>query len=133
MKRPLLSDCAVIRSQLIERLRDRFGEWSIRTPYSVLFGSAATGQMRPGSDLDIFVVRPARTKPESDTWRSQLDGLSRDCSLWTGNDCRILEYSATEVGRAVSSNDAVLQDIRAKGIRLVGTSDYLLQSTKMAA
>lgn len=130
---PAVIAIAQIQSQLIKRLRDRFGEWSIRTPYSALFGSAATGQMRPDSDIDILVVRPARIDPESDAWRSQLDGLSRDCSLWTGNDCRILEYSATEVVRAISINDAVIQDIRSKGIRLVGTSNYLLQSTKVAA
>jgi predicted nucleotidyltransferase len=130
---PAVIAIARIESQLIERLRDRFGKWSIRTPYSALFGSAATGQMRHDSDLDIFIVRPARTDPESDTWRSQFDQLSRDCSLWTGNDCRILEYSATEVVRAISSNDAVIQDIRSKGIRLVGASGYLFQSTKAAA
>jgi Nucleotidyltransferase domain len=130
---PAVIAIARIQSQLIERLRDRFGEWSIRTPYSALFGSAATGQMTPNSDLDIFVVRPTRTDPESETWRFQLDTLSRDCSLWTGNDCRILEYSATEVVRAISSNDAVIQDIRSKGIRLVGESSYLLRSTKVAA
>jgi Nucleotidyltransferase domain len=130
---PAVIAIAQIQSQLIERLRNRLGEWSIRTPYSALFGSSATGQMRPDSDLDIFVVRPARTDPESDTWRSQLDTLSRDCSLWTGNDCRILEYSAAEVVRAISSNDAVIQDIRSKGIRLVGESNYLLRSTKVSA
>jgi Nucleotidyltransferase domain len=130
---PAVIAIAQIQSQLIERLRDRLGEWSIRTPYSALFGSAATGQMTPDSDVDIFVVRPARTDPESDTWRSQLDGLSRDCSLWTGNDCRILEYSATELSDATSSNDAMLRAIRSEGIRLAGTTGYLLQPTKWAA
>jgi hypothetical protein len=130
---PAVIAIARIQSQLIERLRDRFGEWSIRTPYSALFGSSATGQMGPNSDLDIFVVRPARIDPESGSWRSQLDTLSRDCSLWTGNDCRILEYSAVEVVRAISNNDAAIQDIRSEGMRLVGASGYLSQSIKRAA
>jgi Nucleotidyltransferase domain len=130
---PAVVAIAQIQSQLIERLRDRFNEWSISTPYAALFGSAAAGQMRPDSDIDIFVVRPPRIDPDSDTWRSQLDGLSHDCSRWTGNDCRLLEYSTTEVNNATSSNDVVLQDIRSKGIRLIGRSGYLLQSNKVAA
>lgn len=130
---PAVIAIAQIQTQLIQRLRDRFAEWSIRTPYAALFGSAATGSMRYDSDLDIFIVRPTRTNPESNTWRLQLDALSRDCSLWTGNDCRILEYSATELGPAIFSKDAVLQDIGTKGIRLVGATNYLSQPVLKAA
>ena len=70
---PAVVAIAQIRSLLIQRLRDLFAEWSIRTPYAALFGSASTGSMRPDSDLDIFIVRSARTSPVNDTWRSQLD------------------------------------------------------------
>jgi predicted nucleotidyltransferase len=124
---PAVIAIAQLHTQLVQKIRDRFAEWSIRTPYAALFGSAATGSMRPDSDLDIFVVRPARTQPHNETWRSQLDELSRNCSQWIGNDCRILEYSATELGPAISSKDAVLTDIRVKGIRLVGVAGYLSQ------
>lgn len=130
---PSIIALAQIQVQLIERLRERFGEWSIRTPYAALFGSAANGSMTSKSDLDVFVVRPPRTDPDCETWRTQLDRLSRDCSHWTGNDCRILEYSTVEVNEAIASNDLVLRDVRSQGVRLAGANSYLSRVTKAAA
>lgn len=129
---PAVIAIAQIQNQLILRLRERFAEWSIRTPYAALFGSAVTGSMKPESDLDIFVVRPARTNPDGETWRSQLDRLTQECSQWTGNDCRVLEYSSSEVNQAIANNDLVVRDIRSKGVRLVGASGYLSRTTATA-
>ena len=71
-------------------MRDRIAAWPIATPYAALFGSAAERQMRVGSDIDIFIVRPKRTA--ADEWAEQLEALRRDVATWTGNDARIFEY-----------------------------------------
>jgi hypothetical protein len=81
--------------------------------------------MRPDSDLDLFVVRPNDVDAEDEGWREQLDTLSRDVTNWTGNDARVLEYSAKEVQRGLRGRDAVPADIGAEGLRLAGPDRYL--------
>jgi predicted nucleotidyltransferase len=121
---PAISAIAGFRQTLIERIRTRLETWKVRAPYAALFGSAV-GSMTPRSDIDIFVVRPQDTDPTDDVWREQLDALSRDVSIWTGNDARVLEYGTADVEVALARGDRVLDDIRDGGLRLVGTIGYL--------
>jgi predicted nucleotidyltransferase len=130
---PAVIALACLFDTLIERLRERIEAWPIACSYAALFGSAARREMRPDSDLDLFVVRPNDVDEDDEQWREQLDTLSHDLTSWTGNDARILEYSADEVRRGLRTRDGVLVDITAEGVRLAGPSGYLQRATRQGA
>jgi predicted nucleotidyltransferase len=115
-----------MRAELLERLQNVLEQWDVRCEFASLFGSAASGGMRAASDLDLFVVRPDAVDSDDETWRDQLDHLTRTVTAWTGNDTRILEFSASETAAGLASADEpVLVDIREQGIRLYGPRHYL--------
>jgi predicted nucleotidyltransferase len=117
---------ARLRSDLIERMTALLGHWSDAAEYAAVFGSAATGHMRLDSDIDVFVVRPDSVELDDSVWRAQLDEFARRVTAWTGNDTRILEFSATEARTAlIAASEPVLDDIREHGLRLHGRTDYL--------
>ena len=63
---------------------------------------------------------------DDDTWRRQLDELAAAMTRWTGNDGRILEYSAAEVAAALDSGlDRVLTDIAEVGLVVFGDHRHL--------
>ena len=100
---PAVITLASLRDELVSRLRAEIDAWQVRCEYAALFGSAARGEMRPDSDIDLFVVRPKRIVADDERWREQLIALSHDVAEWTGNDVRILEYSTDEVGREAAA------------------------------
>ncbi|MGB3677406.1 MAG: nucleotidyltransferase domain-containing protein, partial [Candidatus Microthrix parvicella] len=93
--------------------------------FAALFGSAATGRMTEGSDIDVFVVRPDSVVVEDDVqWHEQLDAFATASTSWTGNDTRILEMSASEVAATIAT-EQILAEIARDGIVLSGTPGYL--------
>jgi hypothetical protein len=56
---------ASIRDELIARLQEQLAGWDPACEYAALFGSAATGGMRPSSDIDLLVVRADSLDPTS--------------------------------------------------------------------
>jgi hypothetical protein len=123
---PHIVAIANLRAELIERIRVLLEQWTSPCEFAGLFGSAVKGNMRRGSDIDVFVVRPQAVDPEDETWREQLDHFTRTLTAWTGNDTRILEFSSDETTAGLESDAAsVLVDIREHGIRLCGPSNFL--------
>lgn len=130
---PAVVALACLFDTLVERLREWIEAWPVGCSYAALFGSAVRGEMRPDSDLDLFVVRPDDVHVDDERWREQLDTLSRDVTSRTGNDARILEYSADEMRRGLRAGDGVLADIGAEGLRLAGPSRYLRHEARRGA
>jgi predicted nucleotidyltransferase len=130
---PALIALASLFDTLVERLRAQIEAWPVACSYAALFGSAVRREMRPDSDLDLFVVRADDVDVDDEQWREQLDTLTRDVTRWTGNDARILEYSASEVRRGLRAREGVLADIRAEGLALAGPSGYLKRATRRGA
>jgi nucleotidyltransferase-like protein len=116
---------AGLRAEFLARLRSRLAGWDPPPAFAALFGSAARADMRAGSDIDLFVVRPDGLDPDDEPWAAQRDELVADVTRWTGNDTRPLEYGDTEARRALRRGEAVLQAIKAEGIHLAGPTDYL--------
>lgn len=111
--------------EVVQRMRDHIGSWAAPCEYAALFGSAAIGAMTEESDLDVLVVRPDSIDADSDArWYAQLDAFTKASTSWTGNDTRILEMSASEVGQGART-ERVLLDIARDGIALAGPSAYL--------
>jgi predicted nucleotidyltransferase len=119
---------ARLREALLQRLTQRLASWAVTPDYAALFGSAARGDMTPRSDIDLLLVRPARTSADDESWRTSVEELTRDVSRWTGNDVRVLEYGRDEVTRAVSGGEPVLDRIREEGIPLHGSERILRRS-----
>ena len=111
--------------EVLKRMRDLIDTWSTPCDFAALFGSAATGRMTEGSDIDVFVVRPDSVVVEDDVqWHEQLDALATASTSWTGNDARVLEMSASEVADTIAT-ERILAEIARDGFVLSGTPGYL--------
>lgn len=111
----LLTD---LRGELIRRCGDSVHAWTISPRHASIFGSAARGDGNLESDVDLFVVRPAKINAENATWRQQLDALALAVHDWTGNHAGISEVGTTEVAKVARS--AAGRAIRDEGILLAG-------------
>ncbi|MEZ5381600.1 MAG: nucleotidyltransferase domain-containing protein [Microthrixaceae bacterium] len=123
--------------ELVEGIRNEIDAWpdpGLVPDAVALFGSAATGRMRPTSDIDLFVLQPdelldtigegAELRQES--WDHQLEWLRRVIGRWTGNDVRILDLSWHDLGRGMDSElRPVVRDIAEHGIWVIGSADLL--------
>lgn len=117
---PAIEALANIWLQLIERLRENIGSWTIAPVAAALFGSAGRGEGTANSDLDILVIRPAPVDVEAETWREQLASLEQAATRWTGNDTRVLEYGEDELSRGRRGEPVVVTAL-AEGIELAGS------------
>jgi predicted nucleotidyltransferase len=122
---PSIVALAGLRHELLARIRAELAGWKQAPVFAALFGSAATGRMRPDSDIDLLVVRPKNVDIEGAEWRLQLETLSTDVTAWTGNDTRLLELGEDEVQRGLEGSERVLADVRDEGVVLYGQAAYL--------
>lgn len=114
-----------LRSELLDRIGDEMSRWTFKAEFAALFGSAAKGNMRPDSDIDVFIVRPDDTDEDTDLWQQQVTTLTRHVTEWTGNDTRALDLAAAEVQEGLAAGGRVLQEIRDTGIAIHGSRSYL--------
>lgn len=119
---PAILALAGLRSTLLERLRSALAHWQPQPGYAALFGSAARGEDRIDSDLDICVVLPDDVAADDGAWRRQVAALEADASAWTGNDTRVLELCGSDMQAGGAS---VVDDILRDGIALAGDPDAL--------
>ena len=120
---PHIEALANLRNELLERIGAEIDAWHPTAEYTAMFGSAARGDMRVDSDIDLFVVRPNPVAPDDDRWRAQVDALTRHVTAWTGNDTRVLELPADEIRRR--TNAAIVREVAKDGITLSGPESYL--------
>ena len=122
---PHIVALAGLRRELLERISAELATWVEPPVFAALFGSAATGRMRPDSDIDLFVVRPKGVDVEDSQWRRAAESLGTQVTAWTGNDARVLELGEDEVERGLESGEPVLADVRNEGIVLYGKAAYV--------
>ena len=116
---PWIEGLASLPAQVLERLRDAINGWQEPPVLVVLFGSAARGEAKPESDLDLLVVRAANCEPDEPVWQEQLSTLQAHASTSTGNDTRVLEFGEQEL--TDGEPQQVLVDAARDGIELYGT------------
>lgn len=113
-----LLSIAQAKYKFLSDLRDMISTWQIQPLTVQLFGSAARNEMAVDSDIDIFVVW------SDDADESEIDAcsaeLSREASIWTGNDVRLLEYTASEIAPA-----AIFTEIMRDGLNIAGNPNWL--------
>jgi predicted nucleotidyltransferase len=128
---PAVEVLAGMRTELLRRLRDAFGDWHVAPVHASIFGSAARGDGDTTSDIDIFVVRPAHVEEETPGWRSQVERLVENVRSWTGNHVVVIEQDEAEARRLRRAKPPVLEELRRDGIDLAGTPlRELLGTTK---
>jgi predicted nucleotidyltransferase len=116
---------ARIRAELVIRIRDHVAGWQVEPDLVAIFGSAARGDMTVDSDIDLLVISAPGQEPD-DTWHADLADLTEHVTAWTGNDARILEFTAEEVASAAGT-EPVLESARDEGIVVFGQPEYLRQ------
>lgn len=117
---------ARLSSTFLTRMEQHLENWEERPVYGAVFGSAATGQMTPHSDVDMFLVR--KDKSCDSTWSRQVGELSRAVSSWTGNDARVVEYTENELCNA--RGEPMIQDIVHHGLTVAGSRAWLIKNVR---
>lgn len=117
---PAVELLADVRAELERRLRAEIDEWEIAPAHVSMFGSAARGDGDTGSDVDLFVVRPAGISEDDPRWRAQLDRLSDRVQAWTGNHAGLSEVSAKNLRRLRREHPPVVDELRRDAITLAG-------------
>jgi predicted nucleotidyltransferase len=123
-----LKEISTTRERFLGQLKSTLSSWP-ELVYAALFGSAARNDMRPGSDIDIFLVRSDDElfgKITEEAWDERVLALEYHVSRWTGNSSNVLHLRASEV-RTAGNVDA-LANIRTEGIPLVGDKVWLVKA-----
>jgi predicted transcriptional regulator len=115
---PVVEKMIEARPELIQRLRDGIGSWRTPPIHASLFGSAARGDGDTGSDIDLFLVRPAGV--EDDRWAEQVDELAESVRAWTGNNAGVVEVSEDDLTRLQEDPPPVVEELRRDAIDLAG-------------
>ena len=85
----------------------------------VLFGSAATGEARASSDIDVLVVRPSGD-PDDDAWTTALVKWVSRIREFSGNPVNVLEENAEDIPRLLRSRRSLWEAIVKQGVLLAG-------------
>ena len=117
---PAIDLLADMRGELERRLRAEIAEWEVAPAHLSIFGSAARGDGDTRSDIDIFIVRPARVPEADERWRAQLERLSERVYGWTGNHAGMSEVGATEIRRLRRERPPIVAELGRDAITLAG-------------
>ncbi len=126
---PHVMAIARLRDTLIERMQESLKEWPTPPRWTALFGSAARGEMRVDSDIDLFMVDPGVDADLWDTWTS---AFAADVSAWTGNDLRILSLTEDEVRLGAAKRDPIIESLLVDALVVSGPPDWLRHTVRSA-
>ena len=106
--------------ELVRRLREAIGAWTVLAIHASLFGSTARGDGGLTSDVDLFLVRPGGVDAEDGIWREQIDDLAESVCRWTGNRAGIAEVSESELPQMRRDRPPIVGEVAADAIDLAG-------------
>lgn len=106
-------------STFLHRLEQHLVGWGSAVRYAAVFGSAATGRMGIDSDIDLFLVRASEVA--DDLWAQRVAELAGLVTAWTGNDCRVVEYTEDGFRAAAAAGEPLFRDVAKEGLTVAGT------------
>ncbi len=112
---------AGLHHAFLTRLGDLLQAWNPQPVYGAVFGSAATGMMRPDSDIDLLLIRS--DDADESAWDANIDDLVQQVTSWTGNDTRPLVYTVREVDDG--TDEPVLTEAMNTGVVVLGPPRWL--------
>ena len=124
---PYVIGLARLRDELLDRLGSEVRVWPTPPLVGALFGSAARRDHSPHSDIDILLVRP--DDASDDIWDDPTDSLSALVTAWTGNDCRTLTFTQSQV-QDRGAGEPALEDVVREGIAFHGDLQWLATPVK---
>ncbi|WP_328526322.1 nucleotidyltransferase domain-containing protein [Kribbella sp. NBC_00359] len=117
-----IDQLARLRELLLERIKAEAESWDLPAKAVWLFGSTARGQGGADSDLDLLIVRPDDVDESDPRWLEQVESLTAHASLWSGNSCEVVEYSAREVRELIRHGERLVTELRRDAVPIAGTS-----------
>jgi predicted nucleotidyltransferase len=117
-----IDQLARLRDLLLDRIKEEAEAWELPAQAIWLFGSTARGQGDADSDLDLLIVRPDDVDDSDPRWLDQLETLSAHASLWSGNSCEVVEYSAAEIRDLVKHGERLVTELRQDAVPIAGSS-----------
>lgn len=120
----LLKKLTQPRDFLIDLLVKQVSRFSTKPDAVVLFGSIAKGTSKPGSDVDLLVVRPNRVDENDDAWQDQLFRLTLAVQRATGNDLNYLDYSNSELARLAKAGHRLIKEVNQHGLLIAGKFQF---------
>jgi len=113
----VIADASRGRDRLTRFVSQAINRWPDRPLQVTLFGSAARGDMRNDSDIDLlFIIHDGA----SDELHEQIGNLAVDVYHLTGNDVRPMTYEASEIRQA-----PIFESIMREGIHVCGDRNWL--------
>jgi predicted nucleotidyltransferase len=111
-----------LRGQLFERITDVLRSWPRKPLAAAVFGSAARGDGGTESDIDVFIVRPARMSREAvSRWEVDVADLGQAIWRWTGNPAGIVDVTSQQVREMISADAPVVGSLRKESVTLLGS------------
>ncbi|MCB2412121.1 nucleotidyltransferase domain-containing protein [Demequina sp. TTPB684] len=126
---PQVIAIARLRDALVERMQENLEAWPTPPRWTALFGSAARGEMRVDSDIDLFLVDPG---VDAELWETLTSAFAADVSAWTGNDLRILSLTEPEVRLGAAKRDPIIESLLADALVVSGPTDWLRRTARSA-
>jgi hypothetical protein len=108
------------------RLEQHLSGWEYPPAYAAVFASSVRATMTPDNDVDLFLVKETDT-PET-VWARQVNELGAAVRAWTGNDARVVEYTAADLPAA--RTEPMVQKLLEGGLTVAGSRAWLLKQLK---
>jgi predicted nucleotidyltransferase len=118
--RPLL-ELARARTTVLQELGRRAATLDPQPVAVVVYGSLARGDSRPGSDIDVLVVRPDGIGDDAH-WHDQLEEWRRQAVELSGNPVELLLVDRDAAARHLRSRRPLWAAIRREGIVVHGAA-----------
>lgn len=110
-----------LRGQLFARITEALRAWPRPPVAAAVFGSAARGDGDTDSDIDLFLVRPARmSRSAAQRWERDVAELARMVRRWSGNSAAIVDVTAGQVRDMVAAGAPVVASLQREAVSLFG-------------
>ncbi|MGI8775307.1 MAG: nucleotidyltransferase domain-containing protein [Actinomycetota bacterium] len=115
----LVRDLSDAQGALLQEMRRTAAKLRPAPASVVLFGSAATGEARAGSDIDVLIVRPSGATDE-DAWTTSLMRWVSRIREFSGNPVNVVEENEEDIPRLLRSRRSLWETIARQGVLLAG-------------